>query len=227
MGWLDWLTGKASPPEQPPAEPLVQISVTPPAGAKAFGVDKLATELTEEEVQQSREALWAAGDPPLGWRLDAGLDHRSTLFELAVDGMESTNREDLPITPAGLGYRVAALPITVVTRMRDDEETTFRQSVALLATTREELEARKARIYSKKTSKKETKGKCYFCGFVDVKCQRGQAAGNFLKHTNHLTRVVVLGEDLAADFESRTKRGGITPQEWVETVLRPMVLQGN
>jgi hypothetical protein len=34
----------------------------------------------------------------------------------------------------------------------------------------------------------------------------------------------VLGEELAADFESSTKRSGITPQQWVETVLRPMVL---
>ena len=40
-----------------------------------------------------------------------------------------------------------------------------------------------------------------------------------------LTRRVVLGEELAADFEQRTRKGGITAQEWIEQVLRPQVLE--
>lgn len=226
MGWLDWRTpnsGTASPSSQ---EPLAGIKLGG-SDLVPFGLRKPAPGCSDSDIQASREALWATGDDRIqGWRLDCGPDHKSTLFELAAHGLEADRREDLPAIPEGHGFRVAVLPITATGSLFEVDEPTFQQSIALLATTREELEDKKARIYAKKTTKKETKGQCYFCGFIDVRCARGQEVGNFLKTTNHLTRVVVLGEELTADFEAATKRGGITPQQWVEMVLRPQVLGG-
>ena len=220
MGLFDWLRGKP--------QPSLDVTFNPPAGSKPFGVDKPISECSDEDIQASREALWKAGaDVIKGWRYDAGGDHRSTLFELAVDGMEAATRDALPPVPEELKLRCAALPINATMRAMEAEDGPSRRSVAYLALTREELEDFCDAVYSKKTTKKETKGRCYFCGFRhNVPSEPGQfGATHFLQHTNALTRQVVLGEELAADFEQRTGRNGITAQQWIEQVLRPKVLQ--
>ena len=237
MGLFDWIRGG-----QPSAPTVPEVTFTPPAGSKPFGVDKPISECTDEDIQTSREALWEANnnfdwvDPETGktrevrlikgWRYDAGCDHRSTLFELAVDGMEAATREALPPVPEGLKLSCVALPITATSRAMDARKPTYQRGISLLAETREELEkVRGARIITRKTKKKETKGKCYFVAVKEVRCKRGEEAGTFLKQTNPLTRRVVLGDELAADFERQTRKGGMTPQQWVEQVLRPKVLQ--
>ena len=220
MGLFDWLRGKP--------QPSLDLTFNPPAGSKPFGVDKPISECSDEDIQASREALWKAGaDVIKGWRYDAGCDHSSTLFELAVDGMEAATREALPPVPEGQKLRCAALPITATSRAMDARKPTYQRGISLLAETREELEkVRGARIITRKTKKKETKGKCYFMAVKEVRCKRGEEAGTFLKQTNPLTRRVVLGDELAADFERQTRKGGMTPQQWVEQVLRPLVFSG-
>ena len=219
MGLLDWLLRKPAPG---PA-----VTFNPPSDSKPFGVDKPISDCTEEDIQASREALWEAGaDLIKGWRYDCGGDYKSTLFELAVDGMEAPTREQLPPRPEGLHYRAAMLPITETQLLLEEEEgAPTKVTVCFLGETKEDLEKKGiTRIRSKKTTKKET-GKCYFCGFKDVRSKPGSGAANFLASTNKLTRRVVLGEELAADFEQRTRKGGITAQEWIEQVLRPQVLE--
>ena len=219
MGLFDWLRGKP--------QPSLDVTFNPPAGSKPFGVDKPISECSDEDIQASREALWKAGaDVIKGWRYDAGGDHRSTLFELAVDGMEAATRDALPPVPEGLKLRCAALPITATLRLMEARPS--RRSVAYLALTREELEDFCDAIYSKKTTKKETKGRCYFCGFLhNIPSEPGESgAAHFLWHTNDLTRQVVLGEELAADFKQRTEKGELTSQQWIEQVLRPLVFSG-
>jgi len=220
MGLFDWLAGKNPLPPS--------VSITPAPKAKAFGIEKPISDCTDEDIQASREALWeACADVIKGWRYDAGGDHKSTLFELAVDGMEADTRDALPPVPEGLKLRCPALPITATSRSMEEEDGPPRLSVAYLALTRKELEDFCDAVYSKKTTKKETKGRCYFCGFRhNIPSKPGQSgAAHFLQHTNALTRQVVLGEELAADFEQRTGRNGITAQQWIEQVLRPKVLQ--
>lgn len=214
---LGWLFGKKSP--------AMDVQVAPNPEDRPFGVDKPISECTDADIQQSREALWEAADDVIqGWRIDAGLDYRSTPFELAVDGMEARTRAELPAIPDELKMRCPALPITEVGRLLDAEEPTFKLQVSLLSESREELEkVCGKRIYSKKSTKKET-GRCYFRGFKEVTCKRGEEAGTFLAKTNALTRRVVLGDELAADFEQQTRKGGLAPQEWVEQVLRPRFL---
>ena len=98
MGLFDWLRGKP--------EPSLDVTFNPPAGSKPFGVDKPISECSDEDIQASREALWKAGaDVIKGWRYEAGCDHSSTLFELAVDGMEAATREALPPVPEGQKLR--------------------------------------------------------------------------------------------------------------------------
>ena len=221
MGLFDWLRGKP--------QPSLDVTFNPPAGSKPFGVDKPISECSDEDIQASREALWKAGaDVIKGWRYEAGCDHSSTLFELAVDGMEAATREALPPVPEGLKLRCAALPITATLRAMEAEDGPSRRSVAYLALTREELEDFCDAVYSKKTTKKETKGRCYFCGYLhNIPSEPGESgASHFLWHTNELTRQVVLGEDLAADFKRRTEKGELTSQQWVEQVLRPLVFSG-
>ena len=237
MGLFDWIRGG-----QPSAPTVPEVTFTPPAGSKPFGVDKPISECNDEDIQASREAFWEANnnfdwvDPETGetrevrviqgWRYDAGGDHRSTLFELAVDGMEAATRDALPPVPEGLKLRCAALPITATMRLMEARPS--RRSVAYLALTREELEDFCDAIYSKKTTKKETKGRCYFCGFLhNIPSEPGESgAAHFLWHTNDLTRQVVLGEELAADFKQRTEKGELTSQQWIEQVLRPLVFSG-
>jgi hypothetical protein len=220
MGLFDWLRGKP--------EPSLDVTFNPPPGSKPFGVDKPISECTDEDIQASREALWkACADGITGWRYDAGSDHKSTLFELAVDGMEADTRDALPPVPEELKLRCLALPISATHRSMEQEDDPPRRSVAYLALAREELESFCDAIYSKKTTKAQTKGRCYFCGFRhNVPSEPGQfGAAHFLQHTNALTRQVVLGEELAANFEQRTGRNGITSQQWIEQVLRPKVLK--
>ena len=212
MGLFNFLLGR-----QRQQQPAPQITLSPPPGSKLFGVDKLASEATDEDVRQSNEALYeACADVISGWQFDVSLDFKSTPFELAIYGMEATSREDLPVIPEGYGYRIAVLPLTATAQLlkEEDGDPGFITTV-MVAETREELEAIKgARLYSSKTSKKET-GRCYFKAAFEIKTTQADAPGNFLKACNPLTRRLVLGEDLAADFEASTKRGGLKPQQWV------------
>ena len=143
MGLFDWIRGG-----QPSAPTVPEVTFTPPAGSKPFGVDKPISECNDEDIQASREALWEANnnfdwvDPETGktrevrlikgWRYDAGCDHRSTLFELAVDGMEAATREALPPVPEGQKLRCAALPITATSRAMDARKPTYQRGISLL-----------------------------------------------------------------------------------------------
>ena len=219
MGFFGWLRGKP--------KPSIEVTFNPPPGSKPFGVDKPISACSDEDIQSSREALWKAGARrSKGWRYDAGGDHKSTLFQLAVDGMEAATRAALPPVPEELKLRCPALPITATMRAMEKEDGPPRRSVAYLALTREELEGFCDAIYSKKTTKAETKGRCYFCGYLhNIPSEPGESgAAHFLWHTNDLTRQVVLGEELAADFKQRTEKGELTSQQWIEQVLRPAVL---
>ena len=70
MGLFDWIRGG-----QPSAPTVPEVTFTPPAGSKPFGVDKPISECNDEDIQASREALWKAGaDVIKGWRYDAGCD---------------------------------------------------------------------------------------------------------------------------------------------------------
>ena len=214
MGLLDWLLRKPAPG---PA-----VTFNPPSDSKPFGVDKPISECTEEDIQTSREALWDAHEELIdGWEYSCACDFQSTLFELAVDGMTARTREELPSAPEGLMGRAMMLPLLEDQEAEQEKEAT----VFFLTETREELERDKQmRVYKTKTSKKQT-GKCYFKGVREVPRIPGSGAANFLASTNNLTRRIVLGEELAADFEERTSTGGITAQEWIEQVLRPQVLE--
>ena len=46
-----------------------------------------------------------------------------------------------------------------------------------------------------------------------------ERAGTFLTQTTHLTRVVVLGETLAADFEEAVLHGRLNAQLWIDSRL--------
>jgi hypothetical protein len=219
---FDWLVGKN--PLPPP------VSVKPDPRAKPFGVDKPIGECSDKDIQASREALYEAASVAgagIGWEYNCQCNHQSTLLELAVDGWRVRYRKDLPPIPRYLRYQCEALRITRAELELREEDGPPRLSVAYLALTREELEGFCDAVYSKKTTKAQTKGRCYFCGFRhNVPSKPGQSgAAHFLQHTNALTRQVVLGEELAADFEQRTGRNGITAQQWIEQVLRPKVLQ--
>ena len=212
MGLFNFLLGR-----QRQDLPAPQVTLSPPTGSRLFGLDKLASEATEEDVKQSNEALYeACADVIRSWRFDVSLDFKTTPFELAVYGMEAARKEDLPAIPEGYGYRIAVLPLTATAQLHreEDGDPGFITTV-MVAETREELEAIKgARLYSSKTTKKET-GRCYFKAAFDIKTTQADAPGNFLKACNPLTRRLALGEDLAADFEASTKRGGLNPQQWV------------
>ena len=151
------------------------------------------------------------------WRVDACLDYKTTPAALALDGKVFAAK---PSHPEIDGARVMALPITGMAMEMEKASNGLEQlSVCVLAETREELEAiPSCRIYGSKTSKKET-GRCYFKGFFDVACKAGEHAGAFLAHTTHLTRVVVLGETLAADFEEAVLRGQLNAQLWIDSRL--------
>ena len=212
MGLFNFLLGRQR--QEPPAP---QVTLTPPPGSKLFGVDKLAREATEEDVRQSNEALYeACADVIRGWRLDVRLDFKTNPFELAIYGMKATRREDLPAIPEGYGYRIAVLPITATTQLLEEGDGKRRSiTTVMVAETREELDAIKgAELYSSKTSKKET-GRCYFKAAFEIKTTQADAPGNFLKACNPITRRLVFGEELAADFEASTRRGGLKPQQWV------------
>jgi hypothetical protein len=151
------------------------------------------------------------------WRVDACLDYKTTPAALALDGKIFTSK---PSHPEIDGARVVALPITgMAMEMEKASNGREQLSICVLAESREELEAIPCcRIYGSKTSKKET-GRCYFKGFFDVACKAGEHAGAFLTHTTHLTRVVVLGETLAADFEEAVLHGRLNAQLWIDSRL--------
>ncbi|WP_255004169.1 hypothetical protein [Cyanobium sp. HWJ4-Hawea] len=224
MGLFDWATGLF-----PKAPPPAQLSFNAPPGARAFGTGKLVEEMTDADVRESTELLWKMGEDEgliKAWEIDGALDYRSTLLEIALDGMEAETRELLPRIPEAL-LRCQVLPVTNAEwqRRADNPPGPHQRTISLLAVTRDELEQIPGiRIYASKSSKKET-GKCYYRGCVEVDCNYGEDAGTFLAKTNKITRLVVLGEDLTADFEQRTGDGTFTPQQWVEQVLRPMVLK--
>ena len=221
MGFFGWLQGKQ--------QPSIEVTFNPPPGSKPFGVDKPISACSDEDIQASREALYEAASVAgvgIGWEYDCQCNHKSTPLELAVDGWRVRYRKDLPPIPGYLRDQCTALRITRTELELREEDGPPRRSVAYLALTREELEGFCDAIYSKKTTKAETKGRCYFCGYLhNIPSEPGESgAAHFLWHTNDLTRQVVLGEELAADFKRCTENGELTSQQWIEQVLRPAVL---
>lgn len=186
--------------------------------AKPYGVDKKAKDCTWEEVQESKEAFWSDhSEGIVSWRIDAALDFKSTKRDLFIDGMEADDRSKLPEVD---GMRVTALPITSMAHnieARDGDK--CKTSLVICAETLEELHAIPCiRLYKAKTKKKET-GKCYFKGAFDYSYQRGCAAGAFLLHANHLTRVLVLGDELTTAFETACISTDVNAQQWVKREL--------
>ena len=186
--------------------------------AKPYGVDKKAKDCTWEEIQKSKESFWDDhSEGIVAWRIDAALDFKSTKRDLFVDGMEADDPSKLPEFD---GMRVTVLPITSMARnieaMDGDK---CQSSLVICAETLEELHAIPGiRLYKAKTKKKET-GKCYFKGAFDYSYQRGCAAGAFLLHANHLTRVLVLGKELATAFEAACISSDTKSQQWIKQNL--------
>lgn len=198
--------------------PKAVVDQTFSGEAKPYGVDKKAKDCTWEEIQESKEAFWADhSEGIVAWRIDAALDYKSTKRDLFVHGIEATDRSALPEVD---GMRVLVSPVTSMARnieSRDGDQ--CNSSLVICAETLEELQAIPGiRLYKSKTKKKET-GKCYFKGAFDYSYQRGCAAGAFLLHANHLTRVLVLGDELAAAFEAACISSDVAAQQWVKREL--------
>ena len=119
------------------------------------------------------------------WRMSTHVCYRSTLWELAVDGLIAERLEDLPPIPEG--QDVDLRQNTVGFSPYRFEHTTT--PISVLGETREELEKLGAVIYAGKTTKKET-GRCYYKGYRHIKGDPDLSwAANFLKLTTHLTRM--------------------------------------
>ena len=186
--------------------------------AKPYGVDKKAKDCTWEEIQESKKAYWSDNSEGIvAWRIDTCLDFKSTKRDLFIHGMEAADCSELPQVD---GMRATALPITSMARnIEADDGETCQSSLVICAETLEELQAiHGVRLYKSKTKKKET-GKCYFKGAFDYSYQRGCAAGAFLLHANHLTRVLVLGDELANSFEAACISSDTKSQQWIKQNL--------
>ena len=215
MGLLNWLLGSKEP-----AAPAVTLD----RDAIPLGLDKTGSECSTEEILQATQDFWDANsDVIVGWQIDVRLDYKSTLWEIANYGREAVKKSDLPTPPEDMGFRVAILPITEVGLEMSRAGNSLKDgpvSAKVIAKTAEELEALTCnpRLYKTKTKKNETGGTCYFVAAVDLTGPNDQRPGEWLA-INKATREVVLGEELAADFEQSVQSGSMTPQQWVDQKL--------
>lgn len=150
----------------------------------------------------------------IGWQVDACIDFKSTLNDLKIDGMTAASKDLLPAVD---GMRVALLPITETTQALDEQKPTITTSFVLIAETREELEALNARLYSSKTTKKQT-GRCYYRGAIDCTCARADAAGAFLRACNPLTLRQVLGAEIAEAFIAADLTTDAAAKAWLQSL---------
>ena len=182
-----------------------------------YGLTKPARDCSVEDIRHSNN-LFRDGHEDvierlgLAYELTTALDYKSTPLELALHGLMAPKRDQLPLVPYDeTGYRV--MEITV-----DPEDYSGRTFGKMVAETREELEnISGALLYKTKTKKKET-GKCYFVANIPINSKRGKTAGLYLKKINKLTRHLILGEELASDFEAAIKQK-IDPQDWIDDRL--------
>ena len=182
-----------------------------------YGLSKPAKECSVEDIRHSNDLfrdVHADCFEQLGlcYELTTALDYKSTLLELALHGVRAPTRDELPLVPYDeTGYRVMEILI-------DPEDSTGRTFAKMVAETKEELEMISgAGIYKTKTKKKET-GKCYFVANIPLPSKPGKTAGIYLKQINHLTRRLILGENLVSDFEASMNQK-IDPQDWIDDRL--------
>ncbi|MDA9674560.1 hypothetical protein N9T98_00035 [bacterium] len=210
MGLQSWLARFQSSPEKLPAI-VFDPDLFP------YGLNKRAADCTIEDIKESTKKFRDDNEDILegfNWKLVSGLDYKSTLLELALHGQTAAKEDDLPLIPAETGYRIQGLCF--------DPEDPFWSSndfnVKVVADTPEELQKiTGAVLYKTKTKKKET-GKCYFIASVPLKAKPEEQAGIFLRKVNKLTRRLVLGEELAIDFELAMMQK-IDPQDWINNRL--------
>ena len=211
MGLLSWLTGDGTTDSE--STPIKAFD----PDAVPYGLNKRAGDCTVEDIRRSNDLVRDAHEDSfrqagLLYELTTALDYKSTPLELALHGCTAPSCDELPLVPYGeTGCRVMEVLI-------DPDDRAGRTFGKVVAETQEELEKfPQAGLYKTKTRRKET-GKCYFVANFWVKSKPGKTAGAYLKRINHLTRTLILGDELTADFEAAMKQK-MDPQDWIDDRL--------
>ena len=209
MGFLNWLTGVSEQVDR------VQVSPSNP-DAIPYGLNKRAADCNVEDIRESNNRFRDAHSDAfsrlgLVYELTTALDYKSTPLELALHGCTAPSRDQLPLVPPETGCRVMEVVV-------DPDAPAQRTFAKVVAESQEELKGfPEAGLYKAKTKKKET-GMCYFVANFRLRSKPGKTAGAYLKRINHLTRTLILGDELAADFEAAVKQK-IDPQDWIDDRL--------
>jgi len=150
------------------------------------------------------------------WKVSCKLDYTSTPWELFHHSLAAESKEELPKTSS---KRVNLVRVTREKLALERLNPLTDDSFLLCFESEEELESyQPINVYPTKTNPEIT-GVAYFQAKMEVAYPHGCGAGALLFFSNHLTRVLVLGEELTEDFETSSITDAVEAQKWVKENL--------
>lgn len=150
-----------------------------------------------------------------GWKVSCTLDYQISMQELFVNGMSAESKDKLP---KPFPKRISIVPVTRESAAIERLKPLASSSIVICFENEQELEDyQPLSLYPTKT-KPEITGTAYLQAKIDISYPHGCGSGALLVYSNHLTRVLILGEELAELFESSDATDPIKAQQWIKEI---------
>lgn len=151
-----------------------------------------------------------------GWKVSCTLDYRTTPFELFINELSAESKNKLP---KPVPKRIAIVQVTRESLALERLDQYASSSIVICFDDEQELEDfQPLSLYPTKT-KPETTGIPYLQAKIDISFPHGCGSGALLVYSNHLTRVLILGEELTELFETSGSSDAAKAQQWIKQNL--------
>ena len=144
------------------------------------------------------------------------LDYRTSPFELFINGLSAESKGKLP---SPVPKRIAIVQVTRESLALERLEPYTSASILVCFECEDDLEAYEPlSLYPTKT-KPEITGTPYLQAKIDISYPHGCGSGALLVYSNHLTRILILGEELTEIFEASGSSDPVKAQQWIKQNL--------
>ena len=151
-----------------------------------------------------------------GWKVSCALDYQTTPFELFINELSAESKDKLP---KPVPKRIAIVQVTRESMALERLDQYASSSIVICFDNEQELEDfQPLSLYPTKT-KPEITGTPYFQGKIEISYPHGCGSGALLVYSNHLTRVLILGDERTELFEASGSSDAVKAQHWIKQNL--------
>tara|TARA_B100001093_G_scaffold228270_2_gene218897 strand:+ start:4590 stop:5078 length:489 start_codon:yes stop_codon:yes gene_type:complete len=151
-----------------------------------------------------------------GWKVSCVLNYLTTPHELFINGISADSKEKLPKVSS---KRVSLVQITRESLALERLDPFASDSIVICFENEDDLEEFQPLSLFPTKTKPEITGLPYFQAEIEISYPHGYGSGALLMYSNHLTRVLILGPELATNYEEVGATDVKTAQQWIKDNL--------